>query len=269
MEHYISICKEQGTTCNVAVKAPLNECLAYICQPEHSQANKTDNFLLFPAYSHSEKEYPRWESQVDRFSVIVLDCDNHQCDPSIIDKFKERMKVYNYLIYETFSSTRECPKFRAIIPLDDELVWSKSAKKAIFERFKDIADFKASWFFSPDANHLDTVYEHDGIEYSASSLLEDINRIEDRRKFDEELHMLKSRISSWHYKGIKHNPEGWRNLPSVKKCLEGLHVGERDSSLYSACFAMKKLGYGESIQHFLDEVVCDNAIKDKFRRQYR
>ena len=270
MTHYISICKEQGTTCNMAVKAPLSECLSYICRPENSKANKTDNFLLFPAYSHSETEYPRWESRVDRFSVIVLDCDNHQCDPSIIDKFKERMKPYNYLIYETFSSTRECPKFRAIIPLDDELVWSKSAKKAIFERFKDIADFKASWFFSPDANHLDTVYEHDGIEYSASSLLEDINKIEDRRKFEEDMYKLKSRISSWHGKGNERkNPEGWRFLPSVKKCLEGLHVGERDSSLNAACYAMKQCGYKDKIPQFLDEVACDRSIKDKFRNRYR
>ena len=268
MTHYISICKEQGTTCNFAVKAPLSECLAYLVRPENSRANKTDNYLLFPAYSHDKDEYPRWESQVDRFSVIVLDCDNDQNDPNIIDKFKEQMKLYNYLIYETYSSTKECPKFRAIIPLDDELVWSKSAKKAIFERFKDIADFKASWFFSPDSNHLDTIYEHDGIEYSASSLLEDIRRIEDRQKFDEEMFKFKSRLNSCRYKP-QHQEDGWRRLPTVKKCLDGLMKGERDNSLYLACRALDLNGYRDKIPQFLDEVSCDSSIKNKFRRQYR
>lgn len=268
MIHYISICKEQGTACNVAVKVPLSECLTCLCQAENARSSKTENFLLFPAYSHAKDEYPRWESQVDRFSVIVLDCDNYQNDPSIIDKFKERMKTYNYLIYETFSSTRERPKFRAIIPLDDELVWSKAAKKAIFERFKDVADFRASWFFSPDANHLNTIYEHDGIEYPASSLLEDIRRVEDRLKFEDELFSLKSRICRRDQFARK-DENGWRRLPSVKKCLEGLHKGERDSSLNAACYAMDKNGYRERIREFLDEVVCERTIKDKFYRKYR
>ena len=62
-------------------------------------------------------------------------------------------------------------------------------------------------------------------------------------------------------------PSTW--LINVKKCLDGLHKGERDDSLNAACYAMDKNGYREHIREFLDEVFCERSIKEKFYRKFR
>lgn len=275
MKHYISICCERGTKCDKAVKVELCEALSALTKAENTREAKHDNFLLFPAYSSTATEYPRLEASVDRFSVIVLDCDNDKNHPdaNIIDRWKEQMEGYDYLLYETASSTPECPKFRIILPLDEELEWSKNAKKAVFHRFRQLADFKASWFFSPNTPKLDTVYDHEGKrEFPATVLKKDIEVL-DRCDQIEELNrtLAKAKHDRWleAHPDYTDKHDNWRKLPSVKKCLDGLHVGERDNALCAACYAMDKNGYRDRIPEFLEECAVERAFKDKWLKRYR
>ena len=277
MNHYVSVSIDSGRAAVDAIRVPLNDLVSSF--PTIARLNKEDNTLLFGVYLDLPDNYDRkgLESHPGaRINTLFIDCDNgihdkpETWDKDIMVKFKEDMKDFNYIIWETYSSTTARPKFRALIPLDKTIKYNKCVKRAVYHMFKDYADSNATWYFAPDIRHLDTVdlhlsdgfklFESSAIEHIASQLQEEENQ-RNAINWSFQIHQAS--------RGIKHNPEGWRNLPSVKKCLEGLHVGERDSSLNAACYAMKQYGYKDNIPEFLDEVICDNEIKRKFRNRYR
>lgn len=266
MKHYISICSDRFAT--EAKKVDLFEWTILASRPDYAQKTKDESMLVFNGYNETLSEYPRKESELNRFSSIFIDCDNENSDPTIIEQFKNVMQNFDYLIYETASSTNERPKFRAIIPLDGELEWNKYAKQAVFQLFHRFADEKASWFFSPTLDKLDTIYEHEVGRWFPCELI--TRKVEEMKKLDEqkETHLLLQQIRMSRLHKDRHNPEGWRHLPSVKKCLEGLCIGERDNALCAACFAMDKNGYRDAIPQFLDECVVERSFKDKWRRRY-
>lgn len=275
MTHYISVCEDSGTKAETAIRVPLYEAVEYF--PALARLNKTDNTLLFGGYFNLPNSYSRLEGQdYMKMNVVLIDCDNgennkpYTWDKDIIQKFKDDMKNYQYVLWETFSSTPERPKFRALIPLDATLDYTKDVKQAVFQVFRDYADSKASWFFAPDTRHLPTIYnKKDGVLFPSACIrkLADENASL-RRRFDAELER-RATMRKLVGNGAEHNPEGWRNFKVVKKCLEGLHVGERDNSINAACYAMNKNGYRNSIREFLDEVPVEETIKSKFRRKYR
>lgn len=267
MKHYISV--DCGSTFGEAKKVELVEALTFLCQPQNASPTKENALLMFNGYSSTKDEYHRSESNLDRFSTLMIDCDNDEKNPNIIDEFKQAMKNYDYLLYETFSSTKEQPKFRAIIPLDSELVWSKKAKAAILHTFSKFADEKASWFYAPTLNRLNTIEDHDvGREFPARVIQNAIDKITQQEEVEEAnraFAQLKFGANKFAF-----NPEGWRNLKSVQKCLGGLVKGERDTELNRACYTMSKLGYKSSIPQFLDE--CFSAppeMRTKFKLRYR
>ena len=159
--HFISVCVEQGTRARNAVKVPLNEAVAFFGQM--AQTQKEDNTLMFNGFLEgADKPYPRNEQGAFKFNVMFVDCDNPQSDKDIINKFKKDLEGCSFILYETFSSTPTRPKFRAIIPMSGTLKFTRYAKKAIKDIFKDYADEAASWFFAPDTNHLNTMEIHEG-----------------------------------------------------------------------------------------------------------
>ena len=275
MTHYISVSEDAGTMGKTALRVPLYDAVEHF--PDIARLNKLDNTLLFGGYFDVPDSYSRLEGQeYMKMNVVFIDCDNGKdgqpltWDKDIIKKFKADMEKYQYVIWETYSSTIERPKFRALIPLDATLNYTKDVKQAVFQVFRDYADPRASWFFAPDTKHLTTVYHKaDGELFPSchiNKLADEIART--RRMFEAEIERRCSMRKVFHL-DAEHNPEGWRHLPSVKKCLEGLSKGERDNSLNAACYAMTKNNYKDKIGEFLDEVDCELALKNKFRRQYR
>lgn len=273
MTHYISVCEDAGTKATTALRVPLQDAVEHF--PDMASPNKTDNTLLFGGYFDLPCAYSRSEGQdYMKMNVVLIDCDNgennkpYTWDKDIIQKFKADMADYQYIIWETYSSTAERPKFRALIPIDGTLKYTKEVKQAVFKVFRDYADAHASWFFAPDTAHLPTVYhKSEGKLFSASC----IERIADdmlttRRLMDAE-QQRRSAIRSI-LSPSSRNVDGWRNLPSVKKCLEGIYKGERDNSLCAACYAMDKNGYRSAIPQFLDECIVEDEFKRKFRRRY-
>ena len=161
MKHYISVCAERGINCPVAGKVELEEAMNLLSTEKLAVDDKENSILLFNGYKNTDERYARLERELDRFSTIFLDIDNNQKDPKLLDEFKDVMKNYDYWLYETFSSTPDRPKFRVIIPIDKEMNWDGDAKAAIFHTFSRFADERASWFFSPTLNRLDTVIHHE------------------------------------------------------------------------------------------------------------
>lgn len=268
MKHYISVCAEPGNRCQEAGKVELEEAMRFLSTPDLAGVEKSDCVLVFNGYSGTKERYLRNEGELDRFSTIFIDCDNPESDPDAMAKFEDAMQGYDYWLYETFSSTPESPKFRAIIPMDEELEWSKYAKSAVFHTFSKFADPKASWFYSPTSNRLGTVRHHETGRLFPARVVK--KRVDDIRRKEEVQSAKSSKFALWNaIYGKERNPDGWRFLPSVKKCLEGLTKGERDDSLNKACFAMNKNGYRSNIPEFLDEVDVPNDMKSKFRGRYR
>ena len=272
--HYISVCQNNKT--DIAMKVPLDDAMAFLINPENCADTKDGSILLFCGY-RDEETYKRWENHMQKCSVIMIDCDNKQCDKDIMQKFKKSMENYDYYLYETFSSSEEQPKFRAVIPLDKEIEWSKYLKTSVFHMFSQYADDKASWFYAPTKNKLDTFTIHSvGNELPTTTLEQYINNL----KIMEQIKQTQDSLEQAKYNERKElgwvkerNPSSWRNLPSVKKCLSGLSKGERDSSINAACYAMNKNGYGRNISEFLDEIsMTSNLPRDminKFKQKYR
>lgn len=268
MKHYISICA--GNKAETARRIDLFEWSVLASLPEYAAEKKDDSMLVFSGYSPDLDEYPRLEKHLTRFSSMFIDCDNPEGDKDIIERFKERMSNWDYMIYQTASSTPELPKFRALIPLDGELTWSKYVKKAVFEMFSEFADPRASWFYAPTRDKLHTIYENTtGNWFPSKEVLERANRIEQMELLESQRRDMANMRWILSHPDQKPNPEGWRNLPSVKKCLEGLHVGERDNALCAACYAMDKNGYRSSIPQFIDECDVEMTFKRKWKSRYR
>ena len=266
MKHYISICSDRFA--HEAKKIDLFEWSQLATQTNYAADKKEDSMLVFNGYSSVEETYPRLESHLTNTSSIFIDCDNPTSDPYIINKWRERMKDFDWMIYETSSSTKEHPKFRAIVPLADEIPWNKYTKNAILQLFSDFADPKASWFFSPTKDKLPTIEENaTGKWMPVDSILAKADAIKANEQMANSLMALKQ--MKWQSSNKPHREDNWRFLPSVKHCLKGLMKGERDNSLNAACYAMKQCGYKDKIPEFLDEVICDNEIKRKFRNRYR
>lgn len=267
MKHYISICGSKGD--KEAQKIDLFEWSVLVTQPQYAAKEKDDSMLVFNGYSDLYDKYPRPEVNLTSASSVFIDCDNPNADPDIMEKWRNLMKDYDWMIYETASSTKERPKFRAIVPLENEIPWNKYTKKAIFQLFDEFADTHASWFFAPTLDKLDTIEENTtGRWMPVDGIMTRANKIRDDEQIAESIRTLlqmKRELNG----GYEKREDSWRFLPSVKKCLEGLHQGERDSSLNAACYAMDKNGYRDHIREFLDEVLCDRSIKAKFYHKYR
>lgn len=259
-------------------KAPLGEVLKEALQK--APESKNDCWLMSNGYKDTNGFYTREEWNFQWIDTILIDCDNgNDEDPStwdagILDKFKDEFDKYAYFLWETFSSKPERPKFRAIILLDNKVEWvnepEKFTKDAIKQHFARWTDNKASWFFTPPKGRVSTFIAHKGIPYPSAPILSLV-------KLKREIHdiLQPSSAAQWDRENVlRHGAfscavDGWRNLPSVKKCLEGLQKGERDNSLNAACYAMDNNGYHDRIRDFLNEVVCDESIKRKFRAKYR
>lgn len=264
-KHYVSINYEPGLSGKLMFKAPLEDALHEAM--EKAPESKHDCWLISNGYNDDGGRYLREEHNFKYIDTILLDVDNKDSDPELMNRFMEEYGQYEYMLWETASSTAERPKFRAILMLDDKIEWvnepEKYTKKAIHNMFSKWTDDNASWFFTPTKGKLDTFIHHDGIEYPSFFITSNVRLMGFQNEMESTRRETFGKI---HMRGENgRNSEGWRNLPSVKHCLEGLVKGERDTSLCKACYAMDKNGYRDSIQTFLNEVA---TVEPSMRRKW-
>lgn len=229
---------------------------------------KDDAQLISNGYNSFEDLYPRSESSFDRVDSILIDCDNPNNDKTILDNFKNETALNEKIIYETASSNEDKPKFRAIIPLDKPIVFDNKLKmshikKAIAKIFKDYTDPKASWFYTPIKSKKDTIKYYPGKPFNSEIILNYANKI-----YELECDMNNLYTKQAEYR--KGDNTSWRNLPSVKYCFAGLTVGERDSSINTACYAILKNGYSRNdIHDFLSELICQYPDLKEFVSKFK
>lgn len=263
MKHYISVTTDSTKYSKLMVKADLCEVLKEACHKAPDR--KEDCWLISSGYSDDLPKYTREEFNFQYLDTMSIDCDNKGRDPRIIEKWREQMGEYQWVMWETASSTREHPRFRAIVMLDAKIPWinepEKLTKKSIHSEFEEWDDDHASWFFTPNKAKLGTFYGNTGKPYPSYNILYRIRLQQTIAQAN--LKPLESCVKS-----RRETPDGWRHLPSVKKCLDGLCIGERDNALCAACYAMDKNGYKEHIPEFLDECVVESSFKDKWRKRY-
>lgn len=243
MNYYISVSTDAKS--NDAARISLQEALHFILKPENASEEK-GGWLFHPAYNDTTPTYKRWENQMTKCSTIMIDCDNKNKDPDILNKWHEAMKDYDYIIYETYSSTKELPKFRAIVPLDEEMVWSKHMKMAIVHTFSQFSDEKATWYFAPTRNKLNTFKVNKGTrKFPSSSLVPAIQSL----AMMEQIEMTQRLLD--HSKYLQRKEMGlvkeyarkdYHELPLVQEYFSAVQ-GERNSSAHKAACSMFARGY--------------------------
>lgn len=186
--------------------------------------------------------YPRREDSFTHQSVIMIDCDNNKGAPNadIIKEFQEEFKDYEYVLWETSSSTQTKPKFRAVFPLSEAIAWSKANKKAIQQLFAKYQDEAASWFYLPTIDKLGTFVRHEGVAFDAGCIKSLVANIElqeqvanAQRILHQELHPKSNdNDSDAHVENLKKKPNVSYYLSTPFNKMKG--NGDSDSSLYKA-----------------------------------
>lgn len=263
------MCDKNGTRCKDASRIPLEQAIGLFGTSGYTSNEKEWNRLIFNGYNNELQNYERKEENITHIDTIFLDVDNPQCDKDILNKFHEEMEKYWHLTYETYSSTNDRPKFRAILLLDKPIKWEKAVKESIFNTFKGYADEKASWFFAPSINKIETIDIRKGESFPSTRLEKEIARAKEKEVWERNRIFFNQLRYENHSHDNSHND--YHNLPSVKHCLNGLVKGERDSSIHAACYAMNKNGYSnQDIHEFIDSLVgIPNDMKTKFKNRYR
>lgn len=270
MEHSISLSTTHGFDSKLMRRVRLSDALKFVIQNPYS--GKHDCWLMSNGYKDTNGLYTREEFNFQWIDTVMLDVDNDDENPNqnLLDEFKKDYSEYVYFLWESASSTSACPKARVILPLDKRIAWIdepvKFTKRAILTNFSTYHDNRASWYFSPTTDKVRTFQANNGKLYPAS-------RLEDRISVDKMFAHIEERereIKTERNIFKKHNPEGWRNFPSVKDCLDrSLPPHDRHDPLFKACSAMALNGYKESIPQFLSEVDAPSNHKREMIRQFK
>lgn len=266
----LTVATEPGINSTQLKKAngTVKELANYLKDVATKTEEKTDAYLISNGYSDKE-ECERKEENFTEINSILLDCDNEQADKDLLKKFNCEYFQLEKVVYQTASSTSEKPKFRVIIPLDEPIsltgnIKMRHIKKAVAEIFKKYTDPKASWFFTPTKDKIETIKYYSGQPYKSWDLIQQANNFTFNDAINNACYENKSQYSN--------NPEGWRNLPSVKECLDGLVEGERDNKINAACYAISKHFSKVEIREFLSEIPPVgkdfNSVIAKFKKQY-
>ena len=274
MNYYISVCTDAKN--NECGRVELGEALRFILNPENASEEK-GGWLFHPAFNTSEQTYKRWESKMDRFATIMIDCDNKGNDPDIIQKWYDAFGEYDFIIYETYSSTKEQPKFRVIIPMDEELEWSRSAKAAIFQTFNQFTDDKATWYFAPTKNRLNTVKTNNAGRKFPTSILKQkieamdmIERINNAQRLIDQAKWEERRNKGWGFDNENRRRKDYHELPLVQEYLTS-SKGERNTLAHKAACSMFARGYEDyEIKTMLNEGPIDkNEVAQVFNSASR
>ena len=251
----LSFAVERGTNSTQLEKADFTtkQLADYLISEAPKTEEKTDAYLISNGYSN-EDTCGRKEENFTEINSILLDCDNEQADKDLLKKFDCEYFQLEKVVYQTASSTSEKPKFRVIIPLDEPIsltgnIKMRHIKKAVAKIFEKYTDPKASWFFTPTKDKIETIKYYSGQAFKSWDLIQKANEFTAVEALDNACFEEKAKL----YNGD--NPEGWRNFQAVKDCFTDLREGNRDDLINAACYAMQKNNFTKAdIREFLSEI---------------
>ena len=277
MEHFVSLATKPGKGSRSMRRCPIGDALKFVLDNPYD--GKDDCWLISNGYKDTNGLYTREEWNFQWIDTIFIDCDNGKdedpstWDSALMDKFKCEFNDYAYYLWESASSIPERPKFRTIILLDERVEWvnepEKITKNVVKEMFSKWTDDKASWYYSPTTSKVSTFVFHRGKAFPSSTIRE---RMQLRRMFSQMengLREIETRRAA--LRARRHDPNGWRRLPKVKICLEGMAPHTKHSSICAALYAMDNLKYYDQIPEFLNEIAPQITKKhyDYWFRKWR
>lgn len=120
-------------------------------------------------------------------------------------------------------------------------------KKAVAEIFKKYTDPKASWFFTPTKDKIETIKYYSGQPYKSWEIISLANNYTANEAINNACYENKAQYSN--------NPEGWRNFKAVKDCFTELREGNRDELIFKACSAILLNNFTKAdLREFLSEI---------------
>ena len=242
------------------------------CLPAFARANKFDCLLTAVWYiaPMGDDIYHRNEQQDNMtFNVIMLDYDNNEKNPNpnLLNEKKEEFKDLQGVIYETFSSTKECPKFRVMFKMNRTIPFNTDAKTAIPKIFEG-ADKVASWFFLISSPKVDTIHYLKGNKFFNASIIEEVVR-EEKAKRESMARTQQAKAKVWQYLNIqprynKQTINEYLATPFPKRKGNG----NSNNLLFKALFIAESMHDEEMKQQILQKAYSegwtDKELKQKF-----
>ena len=228
-EHCFSMMYAKGHTARKNYRESLEWVLEHRWNnPSSLSETKDTAHLMAMGYDHTKEVLDdRKEHLFNRMSIMMIDCDNTSKDPEIMTKFNEYLRNYDFWTYESASSNtpeKPYPRFRALIPMDSEIEWTRFNKKAIGHLFSMFVDDGASWFYEPTRSKFNTITHHTGKLFPAMVLQKYIDQLRtDHERKMREIEDRSNKMKLWRLRHPEYQPGKLdpRNLPCVKKYLEG------------------------------------------------
>lgn len=293
MNYYVSVNITQGNDGDAEmVKMPLAQALreSMMKAPE----DKHDCWLMSHGYSSFSNEYHRCEDNFNRIDTILLDFDNEQeitrddgttekvvFDKDLMRKFEEEYKQYDFIIWESASSTKEWPKFRVIFLLDkpiefvieDGVKYTKKAILSIFAKFKP--DKSASWYFTPTKSKVNTVRRNRGIPFQSSKVEWNVSSI---RKMDAERNRQQSLKEGLKQLWLLSHPEYQEKQADVSNNDKVRHYldtpyskitgnGDSDNSLYRAICVCLSANDENTLEEVLNKARLERWSNNELNRK--
>lgn len=275
--HYFSLMYNGGRKSTHSYKLDLRCVIADFWKPGNLASNKGNGRLMAMGYVEGADElFSREESVFTHMSVMMIDCDNKTNDPHIVDKFRDYLANYEYWIYETASSTKEHPTFRAFIPLDRPVRWTRYNKKAIGHLFHLFVDMGASWFEEPLSTKLHTLQHHDGKMFSAATLEAVISKLEESERVKEkEYRFAHERHRMWMLRNLdKVTKVNVSNNEKVRHYLDTPYLkmsgnGDSDNSLYRAICVCVVADDEDTLELVKTKARCERWTTAEIERKVR
>lgn len=237
--HLLSICPRPGNNCREACLATWDSILAHY--EEWASEDKHGCHMVFQGYSAQAREtpratYPRLEKETTHMDLVLLDVDNEEGDPRLLEKFEALFLDPNHPLHhvehwwwETASSTPHRPKFRVVLPLARTLPFSRWAKR-LGQRLFPSADPKASWFYLPVKGVK--MHHVPGHELDAEAIVEQMRLAEQASLTQAFRHRVALSHLPHHSHSVAKNPKVRHYLDTPFPKLSG--NGDSERSLYVA-----------------------------------
>ncbi len=268
--------KTSGKGATDMVKMELTQALkeAMLKAPE----DKHDCWLMSHGYSSESNEYHRGEGSFNRIDTILLDFDNEDKDKDLKTKFEDEYNKYDYIIWESASSTSECPKFRVLFLMDkpiefligeDGVKYTKKAIVSIFAKYKP--DKVASWFYTPTKSKLNTVKHNRGIAFPSASVSWMAMSL-------MKTSMLRTEMFENEMRNEEHTDENKQrdvsNNDKVRHYLDTSYTkitgnGDSDSSLYRAICVCVTANDESTLDSVLNKAMMEHWSRQELERKVK
>lgn len=277
-QHFISIMQTPGYAGTDPVRISLEDAIHKLWADEKNLKSEKGKGRLMSMGYHSDRTElgSRRESEFNSLDCIMIDCDGVQDEDGNVDKdaiehFCKFAESYDFVLWQTSTSTAEKPKFRVLIPLTRTVKWTNYTKKAIARLFCKWTDPKASWHEEPLAPKIGTMIVHDGKQFPAEVLEKVEKQIVDdvkvQKEISRQLDMMMAYKSELRKVSVLNNEKVRHYLDTSYTKMKG--NGDSDSSLYRAICVCVVAGDKETLDVVIEKALSEHWGEMELARKVR